>query len=67
MATTTKPQTGNNLLTTTFVELVGVGLLAILAGMSDDVGKIMLILMWGFMLGWLLLHTSQLAGMVKAI
>jgi len=65
MATTT--QTGNNLITTTLIELVGVGLLAILAGMSDDVGKVMLILMWGFMLGWLLLHTSQLAEMVKAI
>jgi hypothetical protein len=67
MATTSKQQTGNSLITTTLVELVGVGLLVILAGMSDDVGKIMLILMWGFMLGWLLLHTSQLAGMVKAI
>jgi len=53
--------------TTTFVELVGVGLFAILAGMSDDMGKIMLIIMWGCVLGWCLLHTSQLSSMVKAL
>lgn len=60
-------QTGHDLITTTFVELVGISLFAILAGMSDDVGKIMLILMWGFFLGWCLLHTAQLGTMVKAL
>lgn len=61
----TANQPGRSLVTTTAVELVGVALLAILAGMSDDMGKLMLILMWGFVLGWFLLHTQQFAGMVK--
>jgi hypothetical protein len=60
-------QTGNNLVNTTFVGLVGVALFAILAGMSDDMGKIMLIIMWGIVLGWFLLHTSQLSSMVKVL
>lgn len=60
-------QTGRNLVTTTFAELVGIALFAILGGMSDDMGRLMLILMWGFVLGWCLLHTSQLASMVKAL
>jgi hypothetical protein len=58
-------QAGHSIVATTAVELIGVALLAILAGMSDDMGKVMLILMWGFVLGWFLLHTSQFAGMVK--
>jgi len=60
-------QTGHDVATTTFVDLVAVVLFAILAGMSDDMGKIMLILMWGFVLGWALLHTKQLQAMVKAL
>lgn len=60
-------QQGHSITTTTFVSLVGVALFAILAGMSDDMGKLMLIFMWGIVLGWALLHTSQLATMVKAI
>lgn len=62
-----KPQTGRDIVVTTFVELLAVALFAILAGMSDDMGKVMLILMWGFMLGWMLLHTKQLETMVKAL
>lgn len=60
-------QAGRDLITTTFAELVGIALFAILAGMNDDMGKLMLVLMWGFILGWCLLHTQQLAGMVKAL
>jgi hypothetical protein len=60
-------QAGNSLVTTTFVGLFGVAVFAILAGMSDDMGKIMLIIMWGIVLGWFLLHTSQLSSMVKAL
>lgn len=60
-------QTGRSLATTTAVELLAIGLFTILAGMSDDMGRIMLILMWGFFLGWCLLHTSQLQNMVKAL
>lgn len=60
-------QAGHDITTTTFVELLAVLVFTVLAGMSDDLGKIMLILMWGFFLGWCLLHTSQLATMVKAL
>lgn len=60
-------QSGRDIVTTTFVELVAVALFAILAGMSDDMGKLMLVLMWGFVLGWMLLHTQQLGSMVKAL
>ena len=65
MAVSTQP--GHDFVTTTFLELTGVALFAILAGMSDDMGRLMLILMWGFVLGWLLLHTSQLSSMVKKL
>lgn len=64
MATT---QAGHDVVTTMFVELVAIALFAILAGMSDDMGKMMLIFMWGLVIGWMLLHTSQLATMVKAL
>lgn len=69
MMATKKPpaQTGHNLVATTAVELVAVAVFAILAGMNDDMGKLVLILMWGFFLGWCLIHTQQLAGMVKAL
>jgi hypothetical protein len=60
-------QPGYDVVTVTFVSLGGVALLSIFAGMSDDVGKIILIIMWGFMLGWLLLHTSELKTMVGAL
>jgi hypothetical protein len=60
-------QPGHDVVTTTFIDLVAVALFAILAGMSDDMGKVMLILMWGFFLGWCLLHTSQLGTMVKSL
>ena len=60
-------QVGHDVVTVTFIQLTAVALFAIFAGMSDDVGKLMLILMWGFVLGWALLHTAQLGTMVKAL
>jgi hypothetical protein len=60
-------QTGHDVVTVTFAGLAGTLLLAILAGFSDNMAKIILIIMWGFVLGWLLLHTSQLSSMVKAL
>ena len=51
----------------TLIELVGVALFAILAGMSDDMGKLMLVVMWGIVLGWGLLHVSELQTLVKAL
>lgn len=62
-----KPQLGRDIVTTTFVELVAVGLFAILAGMNDDAGKMLLVIMWGLVLLWMITHTGQLANMVKAL
>lgn len=66
MATAAK-QPGNEILVTTCVQLIGVGLFGVMAGMSPGMGTIMVVLMWGFVLGWLLLNTTQLANLVKDI
>lgn len=63
----TKQQQGHDIVTVTFVSLLGVGLFAVLAGMSDNMGKLMLIFMWGLVIGWALLHTQQLGTMVKSL
>lgn len=60
-------QQGHDIVTTTFVELVAIGLFAVLAGMNDDAGRMILVIMWGIVLLWLLTHTSQLSTMVKAL
>lgn len=62
-----KPQQGHDIISTTFIELVAVALFAIFAGMNDDAGKMLLVIMWGIMLLWLITHTSQLSSMVKAL
>lgn len=67
MATTTKKpqqQSGYDVVVTTAFELIGVGLLTLIAGISDQMGKIVVIVMVGFLIGWLLLNTSTLAGWV---
>jgi hypothetical protein len=57
-------QPGRNVITTTTFELIGVGALAILAGMNDDLGGVIVILMWGFLIGWLFLHSASLASWI---
>jgi hypothetical protein len=64
MATKTSGQAGHSVVTTTAVELLGVVVFAMLAGINDDMGNVMVVLMWGFLLGWMLIHTSQLKEMV---
>lgn len=59
-----KNQPGWSITTTTLVQLLGVALFTILAGVNDELGTVVLILMWGFLLGWMLLHTTELATMV---
>jgi hypothetical protein len=53
-------QTGNGIVVTTAVELIGVGLLALLASANDQLGQIIVIFMVGILLLWLISHTSQL-------
>lgn len=67
MATAKKKQTGNDVVTTTAVQLIGVAVFTMLAGISDDMGSVMVVIMWGIFLGWLLLHTTELGKMVKAL
>lgn len=60
-------QPGNDIVITTAIELLGVGVFTILAGVSDDLGQVMVVIMWGILLGWFLLHTSEFAKMVGAL
>lgn len=65
MATTAgKPkaqkQAGNDIVVTATVELLGVGLLTLLAGANRQLGSIVVIIMVGFLLGWLLINTQEL-------
>lgn len=60
-------QTGHDIVTTTAIELIGVALFGILAGISDDMGSVMVVIMWGILLGWLLLNTAELGNLVKGL
>jgi hypothetical protein len=67
MATTTAKQPGSDVVITTAFELIGIGVMTLLAGISDDVGSIVVIVMVGFLLGWLLLNSSELSGWLKGL
>lgn len=58
-------QPGYDVVVTTAFELIGVGLLTLLAGASDQMGTIVIIVMVGFLLGWLLLNSGTLARWVS--
>lgn len=60
-------QPGRDITTLTLVSLLAVVLFTVMAGMSDDMGKLMVVLMSGFLLGWMLLHSTQLGNMVKSL
>lgn len=66
---TAKPaqQNGNEIVVTTAVELIGVSLLTLLAGANDQMGTIMVIVMVGFLFGWLLLNTTELGKIVSYV
>jgi hypothetical protein len=59
---TTKPaaQPGYDIVVVTAFELIGIGLLALLAGVSNQVGKLVVILMVGFLIVWGLSNTDVL-------
>lgn len=63
MATTSSKQNqpGYDTVVTTAFALIGVGLLALLAGINDQVGKIVVILMVGFAIAWALANTDALS------
>lgn len=64
MATTTKAQPGNDIVVTVAVELIGVGLLALLAGANDQLGSVIVIVMVGFLVGWCLINVTKLQSIV---
>lgn len=64
---TKKNQPAWNITTTTLVSLLGVALFTFLAGLSDDAGHTVVIVMWGLMLGWALINADALGNMVKAL
>jgi hypothetical protein len=58
-------QPGSDIVVTLTVELLGVGLLTLLAGVNPKLGGIIVIIMVGFLLGWLLINSVQLQGWLK--
>jgi hypothetical protein len=63
-----KPQQpGNDIVVTTAFELIGISALTLLAGVNRQLGSIVVIIMVGFLLGWLLIHTAKLQGWLKKV
>ena len=65
MAAKTKPQPGADIVATLAVELIGVGLLTLLAGVNKQLGNIVVIVMVGFLFVWLLINVGTLQGWIK--
>lgn len=55
-------QPGRDIVVTTAFELIGVSLLTLLAGTSDNMGTIVIISMAGFTIGWLIINSAWLKG-----
>jgi len=61
MATKKKQdQPGYDIVTTATVELLGVGLLTLLAGVNKQVGNVVVVIMVGFALAWVLVNSTNL-------
>lgn len=57
-------QPGTDIVVTAAVELIGVGLLALIAGINRDIGSIAVLIMAGFILGWLFINATKLKGWI---
>lgn len=57
-----KPE--HDALVSLFVQLLGVGTFALIAGMSDDMGTIIVIIMAGFMVVWAFTHADILKNLM---
>jgi hypothetical protein len=60
-------QPGYDIVVTTAFELIGVGLMSLLAGISDQMGTVVVLVMCGFLLGWLIINSGTLAKWVSNI
>jgi len=67
MASTKQQKNPTDVVVEGIVQLLGVGALALLAGVSDEVGKIIVVIMAGIMLIWLMTHTTQLKTIVGKV
>ena len=54
-----------DIVVTMTVELLGIGLLTLLAGVNKGMGNVVVIVMVGFLIGWLLINTTELQGWLK--
>jgi hypothetical protein len=54
----TSTPSAHSIVVQTAIEVIGVGLMAIFADMSDNVGRLMLVLMVGFFLIWFFMNLS---------
>jgi hypothetical protein len=59
---TKKPssQPGSDIVVTMTVELIGVGILTLLAGVNKGLGSVVVVVMVGFLFVWLLINTTEL-------
>lgn len=55
----TKPA-GSDIVVTLTVELIGVGIMALLAGVNKGLGSVVVVVMVGFLFVWVLLNTTDL-------
>ena len=56
----TQSQPGSDIVVTLTVELIGVGLLTLLAGVNKGLGSVVVVVMVGFLFVWLLINTTEL-------
>lgn len=55
-----QPQPGADIIVTLTVELIGVGLLTLLAGVNKGMGSVVVVVMVGFLFVWLLINATNL-------
>jgi hypothetical protein len=58
-STTSTPGVPNDKITGAVVVIIATGLMAVLAGFNEQFGKVLMIIMVGFLIGWLLTSGSQ--------
>ena len=58
---------GSDIIVTTIIELLGIGLLALIAGISDQIGKIMVLIMSGILLIWMMTNSGLLTHIVGKV
>lgn len=60
-----KPQ--HDALITVLIQLLGVGTFALIAGVSEEMGKIVVIIMAGIMIVWAFTHADLMKGLVNKL